>query len=223
MPAIRQDHHEGPGFAERPGDRIAQAARRANIHLGFAAGLTFHPYGGRRAMRLESVENAIERGQSSRVAALISALQDRGARHAVPVPWHDELAVGFDRRHRLRRWGPLQRRAHQLMPDLHRGSRRIEQALGRGPWPIPANRPTVQARRPLHRPQVRSRLQRAYLLTQIQKISSPSSHRLPPRKRFVCGVPEGDETVRRATMSCTLWSTIGQHSRRCLGSIAGDQ
>jgi hypothetical protein len=71
MPAICQDHHEGTGLAERPGDGIEHAARIAKIHLGFAAGLTFHPYGGRRALRLASVENAIERGQSARVAALV--------------------------------------------------------------------------------------------------------------------------------------------------------
>jgi hypothetical protein len=71
MPAIRQDHHEGPGLAERPGDGITQAARIAKIHLGFAAGLAFHPYGGRRARRLAAVEKAIERGQSSRVATLV--------------------------------------------------------------------------------------------------------------------------------------------------------
>lgn len=71
MPALRQDHHERPGLAARPGDGIVPAARLATIHLGFAAERTVHPYGGRRAMRLESVENAIERRQSSRVAALV--------------------------------------------------------------------------------------------------------------------------------------------------------
>jgi hypothetical protein len=86
-------------------------------------------------------------------------LQDRSARHALGMELGDHLPRGFDGGHRLRRWGQFQRPGDSRLQHFHAGSGLIEQTLHRGPAPIPANGPTVQARRPLHGTQVRGGLQ----------------------------------------------------------------
>ena len=60
MPTIGQDHHQGPGLAERPGGRINHAARLATIDLGFAPRLACHAPGGWWAMGLELVDKPVE-------------------------------------------------------------------------------------------------------------------------------------------------------------------
>jgi hypothetical protein len=67
------------------------------------------------------VDKPVEGRSAPHVATLAQPLPESGARHPLGVAGGHHLAVGFDRRPRLRRWRQRQRRGHQLGAHLHGG------------------------------------------------------------------------------------------------------
>lgn len=178
-----QGHHERPGAAQAVEFRIEQEASRAEVHLGFGAGLHLEPHGGPHGGRLQPTQEPLHRRVAPGEPVLLDQeLVDRLPFHALLVPGADLRAEGGHGRLRPRRGLPL-RRPEQggQLPSVGQLAR--EQALVPRPAAVAGHGVPAQAKLPGDPPVPIACAEPAQHFTNVGHLAPPSSHGVSLRMR----------------------------------------